>query len=192
MRWKWLVIIFVLASGHAVMVSGDELTQIVQQDLVTLGYDPGQVDGNPGTKTIIAVSRFQSEHGLEVTGEISPQLAGMIQAAITKQGSSTSSAQVATTVAPEQAAEDLKARQEACLKEKVEAARKSSQMKSGLGKLFSAVSRSASRYGGGEVASQVSTTANDASSINATFTDLEGAAKDFGISQSDIDACKNP
>jgi hypothetical protein len=65
-------------------------------------------------------------------------------------------------------------------------------MKSGLSKLFSAVSRSASRYGGGEVASQISTSANDASSINATVTDLEGAAKDLGVSQSDIDACQNP
>ena len=65
-------------------------------------------------------------------------------------------------------------------------------MKSGLSKLFSAVSRTASRYGGSDVASDISTTANDASSINATITDLEGAAEDLGISQSDIDACKNP
>lgn len=116
----------------------------------------------------------------------------MIKAAITKQGDSSGSPQVACTVTPEQAAADLKVRQEACLQEKVENARQAAQMKSGLGKLFSAVSRSASRYGGGEVASQVSTSANDASSINATITDLEGAAKDLGISQSDIDACKNP
>ena len=49
------------------------MTQIVQQDLTTLGYDTGQVDGQASTKTIIAVSRFQSEHDLEVTGEIMPR-----------------------------------------------------------------------------------------------------------------------
>lgn len=192
MRWKWAVLVFILASGHAVTASGDELTQIVQEDLTALGYDPGPVDGYPSTRTIIAVSRFQSENGLEVTGEITPQLAGMIKAAMTKEGSSASSAEVASTVTPEQAAADLKLRQEACLQEKVADARQSAQMKSGLSKLFSAVSRTASRYGGGEVASQVSTSANDASSINATISDLEGAAKDLGVSQSDIDACQNP
>jgi peptidoglycan hydrolase-like protein with peptidoglycan-binding domain len=192
MHWKWIILFFILASGYTVTASSDELTQIVQQDLSTLGYDPGQVDGEPSTKTIIAVSTFQSEQGMEVTGEITPQLAGVIKAAITKQGSSVNSAQVAPAVRPKQAAADLKARQDACLQDKVEAARRSSQTKSGLGKLFSAVSRSASSYGGGEVATQVSTTATDASSINATITDLEGAAKDLGISQSDIDACKNP
>jgi len=192
MRCMWVIFVFVLASGHAVTASGDELTQIVQEDLTALGYDPGPVDGYASTKTIIAVSRFQSENGLEVTGEITPQLAGIIKAAITRQGGSGGSPQVASTVSPEQAAADLKVRQEACLQEKVEDARQSAQMKSGLSKLFSAVSRTASSYGGSEVASQVSTSANEASSINATISDLEGAAKDLGVSQSDIDACQNP
>jgi peptidoglycan hydrolase-like protein with peptidoglycan-binding domain len=192
MRWKWVVLFFILASGHVATASGDELTQIVQEDLINLGYDPGPADGHPSTKTIIAVSRFQSEQGLEVTGEITPQLAGVIKATISKGGNGAGSAQAASTVSPEHAAADLKVRQEACLQEKVAEAKQSAQMKSGLSKLFSAVSRTASSYGGGEVASQVSTSANDASSINATVSDLEGAAKDLGISQSDIDACKNP
>jgi len=189
MRWIWVALVLVVTAGHTATSSADELTQIVQQDLTTLGYDPGPIDGHPSTKTIIAVSRFQSENGLEVTGEITPQLAGRIKASMSKQGSSP---QAAATVTPEQAAADLKMRQEACLQKKVEDAKQSAQMKSGLSKLFSAVSRTASRYGGSDVASQVSTTANDASSINATITDLEGAAKDLGVSQSDIDACQNP
>ena len=81
---------------------------------------------------------------------------------------------------------------EACLQEKVAAAEDMARMKSGLSKLFSAVSRTASRYGAGDVATEISTTTSDASSVNATITDLEGAAKDLGISQSDIDACQNP
>ena len=190
MHWKATALAIVLACGYAGVSHADELTQIVQQDLTALGYDTGGVDGNPGTKTVIAVSRFQAEHGLEVTGEITPQLAGRIKAAMS-QGGSAGSAQPAN-VSPAQAQADLKARQEACLQEKIAAAKKASQMKSGLSKLFSAVSRTASRYGGSDVASDISTTANDASSINATITDLEGAAEDLGISQSDIDACKNP
>lgn len=193
MRWKWVILVFVLASGQAATALGDELTQIVQQDLTSLGYDTGGVDGQASTKTIIAVSRFQSEHGLEVTGEITPQLAGVIKAAITKQGGSATSAQtVATATTPAQTQADLKALQEACLQKKVADAKQASQTRSGFSKLFSAVSRTASRYGGSEVASAISTSANDASSINATIGDLEGAAKDLGISQSDIDACNNP
>lgn len=192
MRWTWVALVLAVTVGHTAISSADELTQIVQQDLTALGYDPGPVDGHPSTKTIIAVSRFQSENNLEVTGEITPQLAGRIKAAMSKQAPPSGSPQVATTMTPEQAAADLKMRQEACLQKKVDDARQSAQMKSGLSKLFSAVSRTASRYGGSDIASQVSTTANDASSINATITDLEGAAKDLGVSQSDIDACQNP
>lgn len=187
MQWKSAALVIVLSCGCAGVSHADELTQIVQQDLTALGYDTGGVDGNAGTKTIIAVSRFQAEHGLEVTGEITPQLAGRIKAAMSQGGS----AQPASA-SPAQAQADLKARQDACLQEKIAAAEQASKMKSGLSKLFSAVSRTASRYGGSEVASQISTTSNDASSINATITDLEGAARDLGISQSDIDACQNP
>lgn len=193
MRWKPGLFIVVLVCSQAGMVLGDELTQIVQQDLTALGYDTGGVTGTASTKTIIAVSRFQSEHNLEVTGEITPQLAGVIKAAMSKSGGSSQSAAAATpTMSPAQAEADLKARQEACLEEKVAAAKKSAQMKSGLSKLFSAVTRTASRFGGAETAAAISDTAADASSVDATITDLEGAAKDLGISQSDIDACKNP
>lgn len=196
MNWKSAIIAIVLVWGLAGVALGDELTQIVQEDLTSLGYDTGGVTGTATTKTIIAVSRFQAEHNLEVTGEITPQLAGVIKAAMSKQDkpSSTTASPVAATtqVSPEQAQADLKARQEACLQEKVEAARQSAQLKSGLSKLLSAVSRTATQFGGGETAAQISTTTNDASSIDATITDLEGAATDLGISQSDIDACKNP
>lgn len=190
MHWKAAALVIVMACACGGVSHADELTQIVQQDLTALGYDTGGVDGNAGTKTMIAVSRFQAEHGLEVTGEITPQLAGRIKAAMSQGGSAVSGQ--AGAPGPPQAQADLKARQEACLQEKIAAAEEAARMKSGLSKLFSAVSRTASRYGGSEVASQISTSANDASSISATVTDLEGAARDLGISQSDIDACQNP
>ena len=195
MHWKSTLLIILLACSQAEVALADELTQIVQQDLTSMGYDTGGVDGIATTKTVIAVSRFQSEHNLEVTGEITPQLAGVIKAAMSNLNSpSTTRAPAATTnqVSPQQAQADLKARQEACLQNKVESAEKTAKLKSGLSKLLGAVSRTASRFGGEEVASQISTTTADASSMDATIADLEGAAKDLGIAQSDIDACKNP
>ena len=196
MNWKSAIAVILLAGSQAALVLADELTQIVQQDLTAMGYDTGGTDGTASTKTIIAVSRFQSEHNLEVTGEITPQLAGVIKAAMSRQNSPSTAANAPAAataqVSPQQTQAELKARQEACLQRKMEEARQSAQLKSGLNKLLSAVSRTASRFGGQEVASQISTTTSDASSVNATLADLEGAAKDLGVSQSDIDACQNP
>mgnify|MGYP006367263219 CR=1 FL=1 len=73
MGWKSIAIAVVLACAQAGAALADELVQIVQQDLTTLGYDPGAADGTATTKTIIAVSKFKAEHNLEVTGEITPQ-----------------------------------------------------------------------------------------------------------------------
>ena len=50
----------------------------LQEKLKTLGYDPGTIDGNYGTKTVSAVKAFQKDHLLTVDG-----IAGMAtQAAI--------------------------------------------------------------------------------------------------------------
>jgi len=196
MHWKPVLLIALLAILPPAMAVADELTQIVQRDLTAMGYDTGGVDGKAGTKTVVAVSRFQAEHGLEVTGEITPQLAGRIQAALAGRGSGggpgTAAAELSAAPSPGEAPADLEARRELCLQEKIAEAQQAAKVKSGLSKLLSAVSRTASRYGDSEVASQISTTANDAYSVNATINDLEGAARDLGISQSDIDACRNP
>ncbi|NGP54445.1 peptidoglycan-binding domain-containing protein [Thioalkalivibrio sp. XN8] len=63
----------------------DNLTQMVQRHLEALGYDPGTTDGEPGLQTTIAISQFQAEQGLEVTGEVSPQLAGVLSAEVDRQ-----------------------------------------------------------------------------------------------------------
>ncbi|MEZ5573064.1 MAG: peptidoglycan-binding domain-containing protein [Halioglobus sp.] len=196
MGWKTLVVVMLLSVVQAGAALADELTQIVQLDLTTLGYDPGVADGNATTKTIIAVSKFQAEHNMDVTGEITPQLAGVIKAAISQRDNPASAqqgtAQTLPQMTPEQAQADLKARQQACLQEKIDAAQKSAQTRSGFGKLFNAVTRTASRFGGSETAAAISNTAGDAYSVNATINDLEGAAKDLGISETDIEACQNP
>ncbi len=196
MTWKAAPLLAALACGQINPALGDELTQIVQTDLITLGYDPGQANGEASTQTIIAVSKFQAEHNLEPTGEITPQLAGVIKAAITQRNAPAGTAQSAmaapTYTAPAQDQATLQARQQACLQEKAEAARKANSMKQGFGKLFSAISRTSSQFGAPEVAGQISTTTSDIYSVDATVTDLEGAAKDLGLSPSDVEACRNP
>lgn len=42
--------------------------QRAQQRLQVLGYEPGSADGVMGSKTVIALKKFQSDHGLSVTG----------------------------------------------------------------------------------------------------------------------------
>ena len=116
----------------------DELTQMIQQDLVTLSYDPGDADGEMSTKTIVAISKFQAEHDLDVTGEASPQLAGIIKANIKSQNDPSTSVAAATPAATQSPA-DVQAAQQACLMEKMQQAQASKKKKRGLGSLMRAV-----------------------------------------------------
>ncbi len=58
------------------------LTQTAQNYLKALGYDPGNTDGTVSMDTTIAISQFQAENGMEVTGDVSPQLVGMLAAKV--------------------------------------------------------------------------------------------------------------
>lgn len=60
----------------------DNMTQSVQNHLKALGYPPGNTDGELSTETIIAISQFQAEKGMEVTGEVTPQLLGILGAEV--------------------------------------------------------------------------------------------------------------
>ena len=55
--------------------------QAVQRALARLGYDL-QGTGNYGANTQAAVADFQARHGLEVDGEVGPETAGAIEAAL--------------------------------------------------------------------------------------------------------------
>lgn len=63
----------------------DDLTQMIQNHLDALGYDTGNTSGEMSLETTIAISQFQAEKGLEVTGEVSPQLAGVLSAEVDRQ-----------------------------------------------------------------------------------------------------------
>jgi len=60
----------------------DNMTQSVQNHLAALGYDPGNTNGDVSIETIIAISEFQAENGMKVTGEVTPQLLGVLGARV--------------------------------------------------------------------------------------------------------------
>lgn len=170
----------------------DALTQTIQQDLVTLGYDPGNTDGEATTQTVVAISKFQAENNLDVTGEASPQLAGVIKAAIKQQNSPAAGASAAASSPPPQDAASLQAAQQACLQEKIAAAQEANKKKRGFGSLMRAASRTASRFGGSDTARAISQTTHDVYNVNATAADLSSAAKDLGLTEDEIEQCRNP
>lgn len=175
----------------------------VEEGLTRLGYDTGPVDGEQTMKTSIAVSKFQAENNLDVTGEVSPQLAGIIAAKATPSDTAPAAqaavpaAQPAAPVAaagadPAADAAALRAAQQKCLQDKVEAAQAAQKTKRGLGSLMRGVSRVASRLGGSELASDISRTANDVYTADATASDFASAAKDLGLTEDEVAACQNP
>jgi peptidoglycan hydrolase-like protein with peptidoglycan-binding domain len=104
----------VLAAAAVVQVAAaDELVQIIEEKLAALGYDTGDVDGEATVKTAVAISQFQAENGMPVTGEPSPQLAGILSA---KAGGSNAAAK--SQVAPPEGVDT--AAVEACLDRKRE------------------------------------------------------------------------
>ena len=60
----------------------DDLIQTVQNHLQALGYEPGNTDGEVSLDTTIAISQFQADKGIEVTGEVTPQLVGILSAEV--------------------------------------------------------------------------------------------------------------
>lgn len=60
----------------------DDMTQSVQLHLQYLGIDPGNTSGEMSVDTQIAISEFQASKGMQVTGEVSPQLLGILSAEV--------------------------------------------------------------------------------------------------------------
>jgi len=182
-------IVALLAAGPLAFgtASADELTKMVEQDLDRLGYAPGPVDGEETMETVVAITKFQAASGMEITGEVTPDLARALMAAQPGHSAApTVTAAPAAATAADPAA--LQAARQACLQEKMAAAQAAQKKKRGLGRLLSAVSRTASQGGNYDVAR----TTGDIYSASATADDLAAAAEDLGLTQDDIAACENP
>ncbi len=66
---------------HSLYVTkyGSGLVRDIQQQLETLGYDPGKPDGVMGNRTRAAIRGFQREHGQEQTGRADEALLSFIR-----------------------------------------------------------------------------------------------------------------
>jgi hypothetical protein len=187
-----LVVTSVIAFSVAGLCPGaqaDELTLTVEKDLAALGYNTGAVDGEETMETVIAISKFQAENNIEVTGEVTPQLAGILSARASNSGGSSTppgSQPAASPTKPDP--EALRAAQQACLQEKMAAAQAAQKKKRGLGSLMRAVSRTAGSFGNQDV----SRTMGNVYNANATADDLASAAKDLGLTEDEVAACQNP
>ena len=184
-----LLVSLVIAFCSPQVAAADELTQMVEDGLSQLGYDTGTVDGEADVKTAIAISQYQAEKGLDVTGEISPQLAGMLAADVKNGGVGPAPAAApapAAQPAPDPAA--LAAAQQACLQQKMAEQQAKQQKKKAFGKMLSAIGNTAFKYGDYDTAQTVS----EVYSAGASASDIAQAAKDMGLTEQDIADCENP
>ncbi len=161
--------------------AGDPLVQSIQRDLMALGYDPGNADGELSTPTVVAISKFQAENNLEVTGDATPQLAGILAAK--------RDAAAPATAPPGTSAESLEQAQAVCLQQKIDAVKKKKQA---FGRFMKAAASTTSRYGGTKVTNEVEKASAEAYKADATAKDLEEAADALGLSKADIESCRNP
>lgn len=69
------------SGGPSLLDDGPDLVHTIQQGLTTLGYAPGPVTGQMNSQTAVAIVRFESDRGLEVTGQATPEVAAAIRAA---------------------------------------------------------------------------------------------------------------
>lgn len=173
----------------------DELTLQVEQGLAALGYDTGPVDGTQTVATTVAISKFQAQNDMEVSGEVSPVLLGRIVArANSAEPPASSAAQSATadragSTPPAAGAGAVTTAQQACLQKLAEEKEKSSRRRRGLGSLVSAANRVASRFGVGQ---EVVETARDAAAVSGAASDLASAARDFGLTPEEAESCRTP
>lgn len=196
---NWITLtscLMALSFSTGMFAADPELVKAAQKDLIALGYDPGNIQGEVDTQTTVAVSKFQAEHNMDVTGEVTPQLVGAIKAALKqKDHPATAGTTAGPAASPAQAQQPqltLQQRQQACLQEKYAAAQERNKKKRGMMRLLSAVTRTSSQFGSGDMASTINQTASQVYSANATADDLSAAAKDLGLTDEEMEECRNP
>jgi len=161
----------------APVVLADELVQMIQKDLVALGYDPGTIDGQLTTKTQVAISKFQTDNGMPVTGEASPQLAGVTSSKVDQMRNGGKQAQA------EASAEEKAAAERNCQQKKAQESAEKREKATGFRRLAGAGTRLLGRYGSSEAAS----TATDVYVTGSVASDAAVAADELGITDEDCE-----
>ena len=189
------ILVTALAAVAAPSAIADDLTKMIEEKLAALGYDTGEVDGESTTETIVAISQYQAEKGMDVTGETSPQLAGILSADVKAKSApapeapaAAASAQAAADAESAANAQALQAAQQACLQEKIAAAEQAKKKKKRFGSLLKSVASTATRFGGSDLAK----TAGDVYATTATVEDIAATAEALGLTEEDVSACQNP
>lgn len=70
------------SGAPSLLDDGPDLVRSIQQGLTTLGYDPGPVTGQMNQLTAVAIVRFESDRGMDVTGQATPTVAAALRAAL--------------------------------------------------------------------------------------------------------------
>ena len=58
------------SAASAAALRADDMTKRAQEALIAAGYDVGTPDGQAGTKTVVAIRKFQTDKGIPVSGKL--------------------------------------------------------------------------------------------------------------------------
>nr|WP_295891407.1 peptidoglycan-binding domain-containing protein [uncultured Devosia sp.] len=70
-----------LAAANVAPANNVQLVSTIQQGLASLGFYHGSIDGHPGDATAKAIREFENFHSYRVTGQVNPDLVGLLRQA---------------------------------------------------------------------------------------------------------------
>lgn len=135
--------------------------------------------------------REQDPAVFELPGNLKPMMMADI-GSMMRQGGAAATVATGTPSAYNTQDQDLSARQQACLEEAAAAAAKKQETekkKRSFGRIMGAMSRTAGRFGVGGNIGQINQDIYDA---NATASDVAIMAEELGITEADVERCRNP
>jgi peptidoglycan hydrolase-like protein with peptidoglycan-binding domain len=69
----------VAANATVAPANNLQLVTQIQRGLASLGFYHGSIDGHPGDATARAIREFENFHSYKVTGQIKPDLVGLLR-----------------------------------------------------------------------------------------------------------------
>jgi peptidoglycan hydrolase-like protein with peptidoglycan-binding domain len=70
-----------LAATTTAPTNNAQLVGTIQKGLASLGFYHGSIDGHPGDATAKAIREFENFHSYRVTGQVKPDLVGLLRQA---------------------------------------------------------------------------------------------------------------